>query len=269
MPQRIPEDARCLDCRYPLRDLTASTCPECGRAFERGNSATYHRFTYLPIALKYWAKPPSLWTIGACSLLAIFVIYYASEMGWYNWQSLREVHRNVGAAIVMIAALDSIIRIIAAHRDRKHASDTRTIRSKRGRWRWFAFPACILVIASLNFYNWPLKIRFELSRAAFEREIELMRGPRRAVPMYRSVGLFPWIAPELTDDNWSSVERNMPDGPNAWFFNGVIYINLTGLHYCKGVSFLFREADGPPPDWAPGDGEYHPELADPPWFIYY
>jgi hypothetical protein len=35
---------RCLGCRYPLRDLPANRCPECGRAFDPTDSST----TYLP-----------------------------------------------------------------------------------------------------------------------------------------------------------------------------------------------------------------------------
>lgn len=39
--QPDPEECFCIDCRYPLRGLTAHVCPECGREFDPDNSTTF------------------------------------------------------------------------------------------------------------------------------------------------------------------------------------------------------------------------------------
>lgn len=41
------------------------------------------------------------------------------------------------------------------------------------------------------------------------------------------------------------------------------------LHYTHGITFLYHECLDPPPEEDPGGGIYHPEIADPPWFVYY
>jgi hypothetical protein len=45
MELSIPQTAKCLACGYPLRGLSAPTCPECGQAFDPQDSATYEGST--------------------------------------------------------------------------------------------------------------------------------------------------------------------------------------------------------------------------------
>ena len=39
-----PEGIYCLTCRYELRGLTSTRCPECGRPFDPASPSTYTRF---------------------------------------------------------------------------------------------------------------------------------------------------------------------------------------------------------------------------------
>ena len=51
----------CLGCRYPLRGLDRSRCPECGRAFDPADPATFE--SDMPCSWQKRLLIASLWTV--------------------------------------------------------------------------------------------------------------------------------------------------------------------------------------------------------------
>ena len=71
-----PWQGYCRSCGYLLRGLTASRCPECGQAFDRGNPKTYR---------KKPKRPLRAWLVRAAVLLLLLATAYAGEIGWLYW----------------------------------------------------------------------------------------------------------------------------------------------------------------------------------------
>jgi hypothetical protein len=67
---------RCIGCDYPLDHIDSSACPECGRAFDADDPATYHDdrrgkvgpSAYLAVFLFAWP--------GVALLYAFFLAIY-------------------------------------------------------------------------------------------------------------------------------------------------------------------------------------------------
>ena len=271
-----------MKCHYPLRGLATDACPECGRQFDPGIPATYTRPGIRRFQFASWAKPPSLWTISIVIILVSWCLIAASDPAWEFLVLVRIAQWTVGRldisstsplifSVIIVIAIDSIIRLIAVCRTHRLNRYRRELGAHRRRWRWAVLPIAMLFIASPYFYNWPLKIRFELSKPAFEREIKAMKASGKKSTRFRYVGLYKVTLLELSEDTWDCLAPG-PAGqtPNVWIYTGSYTSTLTGpFTYWGGVMFHYREtANSPAPDPAYWLDCYHPELASPPWYIY-
>lgn len=224
------------------------------------------------IGLKYWAKPPSLWTILPCIALMLLMMLCVSSIGGEYGPYPIELRERVVPIVLGVVVIDLLIRVAALLGERHLGEKRQHRRYQRGHWRWFVFPFCVLIVGSFHLYNWPLKLRFELSRAELERAAMQVRSTGKKHWHPRWIGFYRVTTIQLTNDAWDdrpNTKSEVP--PNVWLFTGWWHTSsLTGpLHYDHGVSFLYRDVEGAPPDSDPGEGAYHLELADPPWYIYY
>jgi hypothetical protein len=67
----------CLDCGYALDGLRSTACPECGRAFQRDDRASYHRVIDDPVR---FARLPIAKAMGVCMALEEAGIHCGVEM---------------------------------------------------------------------------------------------------------------------------------------------------------------------------------------------
>ena len=78
---------RCLSCNYDLSNLTEHRCPECGRAFDPNNPATY-------------GKPPLVLSLRR--MLPIAVLCYILNVAVILWIAIQDTPGDLGISIRMI-----------------------------------------------------------------------------------------------------------------------------------------------------------------------
>jgi hypothetical protein len=72
-----PEDAKCVNCRYPLRGITSTNCPECGRAFDPSDVRTMH-VPGTPSAWAHRVLAPTVWNFGALRKVLIALVIFSA-----------------------------------------------------------------------------------------------------------------------------------------------------------------------------------------------
>lgn len=171
MASKLPETAVCLGCAYCLRGLPENVCPECGRSFHPSDPSTYRDRRVVP-KWRRWAKAPPIWQIAVIVALVSTIACQRSVPG----ARLFALYLGYGLIFIPLAGLfvlgsiiDYFVRVAAAISDRERARDDGTQVSRRGRWRWAVTPLAMLLIGSVIAVNWPLRLRFHWSHAAFQR----------------------------------------------------------------------------------------------------
>jgi hypothetical protein len=124
-----PEPMRCLACGYDLRGLPENRCPECGRAFDPGDSATFlcrqaDGRKYLAAALLglFGMTTPIMTArmLGSllparavgCAVIVVFpigllmtAVVLGVSIRQFRKPPASTVHRNVLAAALLVSAL--------------------------------------------------------------------------------------------------------------------------------------------------------------------
>lgn len=194
---KLPPDATCLGCGYSLRALTLARCPECGREFDPASPRTYRRPPFVtpparalrsrrPFEWDGYAQPPHALALVACVLIAV------TEVWWTSWPLGESGFPSFAPCCIvwlLPAALlaDYAVRIIATiGRD----PTARTPRRKRRAWRWAVLPVCCILFANVRFSSWPLRARFELSRAALEQRAARALDSRQGMCGAGWIGLY-------------------------------------------------------------------------------
>lgn len=75
----LPADALCAGCDYSLVRLTERRCPECGRAFDPGDAASYRRGRPLGFFLRGLSRPPGR-VLHALAGVAFALLMVAATM---------------------------------------------------------------------------------------------------------------------------------------------------------------------------------------------
>lgn len=193
---RVPSDATCLDCGYRLLGNKSGKCPECGREFHPGDSSTFAT-PALGSSWRKWAVPP---TNGECLWTAVFglyTLYCASCPSSYPC--------GRGAIGAMICSAPIWIPLLVAYLVRRFASSKAAAldsdeptasksESRSGRWRWRLLPFFVVLVLTSLVHPWPLVLRFEISRSAFDAAYAdarsgQFRGSRR-VGLYHASLIF-------------------------------------------------------------------------------
>lgn len=199
------EAAVCLGCGYALRGLTRAVCPECGRVFDPTDASTYREAGGLG-GWRRWARRPPLWHFVGVPVFLLLYPYWSSEPGGLmaslGFGSL--LVGSLGALFALVLATDYVARVVAVIHDRKRASLDKAQANPASWLRWIVTPLCLLTLCSAMLTCWPMRVRFWLSREAFEvavRKIEVGADPRslmgriglyrvRSIQPYASGGLY-------------------------------------------------------------------------------
>jgi hypothetical protein len=238
MNAEMPDTARCLGCGCLLRGLAGTLCPECGRRFDPADPSTYGpRRRWRP------ARPPSLLECLACGLLATYVLLNArGPARWGSAWTWVLTFASVPFWLVLVAFY--VVRLVAvlrhAVRAQGHPQDEQRTRSLR----WVVLPLCVLLILSSFLYPWPLRVRFNLSRPAFDA---LLKGyeagefaPGQSVGLYYVYGAFeryPYERPgAVAFQTWSGFSENagVVYDPNPGHPTGRGTVRVTPSWYTYG-----------------------------------
>lgn len=168
MPVAICESAVCKQCRYRLFGLPRPVCPECGLRFDPGDPATY-RDLATHNYLHRWVDPPRSGLRWILIILAGYALIGSSSPNFphtiwnpdFGWQNLVIPAMFVGLAI----SLQHAARWALVRRAERYAYAIPRYRLMA----WWWAPVCILIIASVAAYPWPLWARFQLSKPALTR----------------------------------------------------------------------------------------------------
>jgi len=168
MPVQVPSVAICKVCKNPLFGASKSFCPECGRDFDPSDSATFERQNVMNQV--YWMQPP-YWFMSLLALGMTFLVVSDASMP------------GPSSLIICILPLfglfviaDWLMRIYYVSPLKRRSSSFDARRPRRSRWHWAILPFCIALVASTINRDWPLQIRFRLSKSAFDAKATAMRS---------------------------------------------------------------------------------------------
>lgn len=161
------EEARCIDCDYSLRGLTKDVCPECGGAFDADVFGTFrHPRLWPPWWVKY-RDPPAWWLTLLLAAFSLLLLLDSSTPGEDLPFGLC-IHALAFVVLVPWVVISWLCRAQARVEARRVNPDVLVGRPRRG-GVWILIPVCLVLIASSLLTSWPLRLRFELSRAALNR----------------------------------------------------------------------------------------------------
>ncbi|HVP11387.1 MAG TPA: hypothetical protein VMV94_09410 [Phycisphaerae bacterium] len=211
----LPTDspARCLGCRYPLRELTVNRCPECGREFDPGDPATMYLAPIPSPAERFLLQPPG-WLFHIAAVVAGLI---ALLLAGLLLQSVAlSMLAPCGAMILMVIWL---LRLAAAIGLAWYHHDP--VFSRLRTWRrWLSGPVLLLVLWVLLDLQVPLRLTFLLSQEAMDKLAgEVMQTPVGTKTLSsRRVGLYTAIRIERIEGGMKFLTREggfaySPDGP--------------------------------------------------------
>ncbi len=155
---------RCLTCDYPLIGLSEFRCPECGRTFDLGNTATFYTGDK-PVSQigRFLRKPVGKYFHCLCGFVALLTLYAHSVPEVYFllvvlcvfiWGTLAAIWciRGIGFSFMMT---------------HQHGWHSRTGRMK---WRhWVVGPALLALTILLCVTEVPLWATYWISKSAMDR----------------------------------------------------------------------------------------------------
>ncbi|MBW7906541.1 MAG: hypothetical protein LC135_16180 [Phycisphaerae bacterium] len=197
----VPNSARCRQCGYRLRGLSANVCPECGTAFDPSDPDSYddpeRRLEWLRRerrqALRMFIAPPGIVTYVVLAWL--WAWQFRPTFSLAAWHQLVNHHAT---PIVCSMAILLMLWIPAGwliHRRLDPALYPRW--RNQGWWRWGLFSLLVASVLALA-QPWGVWARFHLSRTALEAQIAgAQQG--QAAARFRRIG---WLDVEYVHLNW-------------------------------------------------------------------
>lgn len=170
MTDTVPANARCLHCGYRLYGLTEHRCPECGRSFNPLDPTTYET-TSKPSFLRKLARPPSLLECAAIMATTASVLIVVSNPAPWISSGVWCLGFPIWCALLWI----TVVRAYGCRLDSPRATDDRDP-EPRGKSRWYVMPLSAAILVSTMFHPWPLKLRFWLSKPAFEANLKALQS---------------------------------------------------------------------------------------------
>ncbi len=228
-PENQPDSRpECISCGYLLHGLTRQVCPECGQPFDEKDPRTF-RVRGTESGSLEWAMPPSKFEVAIPPFFAGIYIFGNSfpggAMEWLGFEAIGVFVIGVmllGYAVFRFAGRISDIR---SHRD-LIARGLRLPENRR-RWRWFVLPVCLGIFLSVCLTDWPLRSRFEMSRAAFEQVLSQTTPSDVEISVNRRIGFYGVRSIRLDPSGHAIIQ--------------------TGMSRFKSVGFCFRPKHGPIP----------------------
>lgn len=213
MSEKMPSDARCIGCGYPLRGLLAPVCPECGLAFDPADPSSYRSSAFCGPFWPFRPGPPELLhALLACACMLAVIEYRSRPHAFYD-----EGDALVMSSVALLLAPMLLVGYAwcvfssAVHCERGGFFGS-ALRAARN-WRWVIAPLCLLLGITAGFSEWPLQLRFALSRPSLETEARRLQATNAGsftVSVDRRIGLYhvEWIKGDatavrfITDDKW-------------------------------------------------------------------
>ena len=170
----IPDDARCLGCRYMLRGLEHPVCPECGRAFDPADPATY---LDPQRRQEFWARVQSILLPGPATaretvetlLLSLLLIIIAAASPSYVIRGHISNDSFVPLYVLpAIMLLYELYRFLVRRAARNSGNNELLERFHQTRKRARITLTCALLLAVIPIYPWPVALRFLVSWPAVQ-----------------------------------------------------------------------------------------------------
>ena len=166
----VPRDATCLECGYPLIQLTENVCPECGRSFDPGDPVTM-RCAENPRKWMRLAAPPTHIESALFIVLSLYALLTLS--GPARWEgAMFCLGAFVGAPICLALLGIYFLRVVKCW----NADGDRSPNHVARRRRWFVVPVAAVLVMSAFYRPWPLMLRFRLSRPAFDAAVKQVQA---------------------------------------------------------------------------------------------
>jgi hypothetical protein len=239
----VPDTAVCLVCGYSLRGLPEPVCPECGRVFDPADPATFKDLDE-PTLWSRWARPPSIIEMIIAAVIAAGVIHLGS-IPFRVWPpDITALLAGVFPCLILLAVTSLVIsyllRSIMTYRSDRPIGRTTKVSCRR--WRWSVLPLCIILVATVLIYPWPLRLRFGVSRRSFERAAEsALRGALK-IQGQEWIGLYRVNKVYFGDGEVAFVVHDWPiDG--AYFAYGPTAGNDTAYRHVPGTEKWFMCKD--------------------------
>ncbi|TWT42054.1 hypothetical protein RAS1_31810 [Phycisphaerae bacterium RAS1] len=217
MSLNLPDDAQCLRCGYTLHGLQVSRCPECGRPFDPADLRSYR----LGPERKWidFHTPPGRWHYAAL-LWLVMLDPMSQPAGGMNVPFGCFV-LPILPLVGLFVTIDYLVRIAIRLTDSSRRASSPE-KPARGRHRWVILPLCAILLISAGLTEWPLRLRFRLSRGALERAAKAALAGR------------PPHCPRLIGAYY--VERVMVSGTVVEIVTGQSIIDPTGFEYNDAVT---------------------------------
>lgn len=210
----MPEEftGYCLKCGYSLHGLEESSCPECGHGFDRNQPWSY---SSVPSSRRLWFTGPPTWYVQI--LLIVFTawaIYRFSE-----WRSLDLRGLCVSFVVMGCVLLDYCVRALRTGRYKDYIDRSSVS-------RWIVTPLCmVLILSLLPDVSWPLRVRFLLSKSAFEQMQTDFQSGKTIVLGNQQVGYMQVLR---------VTELSIPQIESPVFEIGTLMIDYVGIAKCSG-----------------------------------
>lgn len=157
----MDEAPYCETCGYCLRGLPRPVCPECGTSFKIPAQSSPRRF---------WAKAPPLWHVALSVILAAILLYVISDV------PVHTLHKTAGSCmvfpVIVVLLFDYLFRAAIARRRSTHSCQSRDRIVTVASLKWMTTPLLVVLVTSAVVFDWPLRLRFALSRGAFKRAVD-------------------------------------------------------------------------------------------------
>jgi hypothetical protein len=206
---RIPENAHCIGCGYPLRELPQPRCPECGRGFDPGDPRTFLPSRALSAVERLAGSPPGWIMIAAAVAAGLFTLDAFSLPGAGVAYAFSQTCFWTGLLFALCC-----FRFAVAETVLKRAGYRQARTGWRRPWkRWVVVPAILAGCWLLGATGLPAQLRFWVSKPALDRFVAAQTvpvvGPSPIRPQW--IGLYnvenAFVAPEGVSFMLSSISR--------------------------------------------------------------
>ena len=221
----------CLDCNYSLNALPVPRCPECGRAFDPRDPATFNAGRPLNWLDRAVLAPVGPFTFAAAAVPCAAMLYLSLDTGIYYMGAYFVLLVLMCVAVAAIVGVRLTLRAIIPPARVPRPPDRRRVEAIGVA----TAITCVFVLAQV-----PLRIAFLCSRPQLDQLVADVRGGKVAEPVPpRRVGLF------------TVAQSTSYGGDDTLFFHYVILGQTGGLAHCptNGPSSYYNTGTDGPLGW--------------------